>query len=312
MTDLPLADLDAFVAVARERSFRAAARLRGVSPSQLSEAVRRLEERLGARLLNRTTRSVTPTEAGERLIERLNPAILDIRSALEAVGETSGQPVGRLRLNVPSAVAHFILPDILDPFMELYPGIVVEITADDRFLDVLAGGFDAGIRYGERLESDMIAVPIGPREQRFITAAAPAYLARHGTPQRPGDLLAHRCIVHRFLSGAMPAWEFPEEGRMVRLQPPARFVSNLAGLEVGAAEAGHGVIRTFEEFLKPAIDAGRLVRILVTWDESFPGPYLYYASRRHVPPPLRAFVDFLRAHRRRQQRDGDVPQEDAE
>ncbi len=312
MTDLPLADLDAFVAVARERSFRAAARLRGVSPSQLSEAVRRLEERLGARLLNRTTRSVTPTEAGERLIERLNPAILDIRSALEAVGETSGQPVGRLRLNVPLAVERFILPEIIEPFMDLYPGIVVEITADDRFLDVLASGFDAGIRYGERLESDMIAVPIGPREQRFVTAAAPSYLARHGTPQTPGDMLAHRCVVHRFLSGAAPAWEFPEGERVVRLQPQARFVSNLASLEVRIAEAGHGIIRTFEDFLAPSLKAGSLVRILQAWDETFPGPYLYYASRRHVPPPLRAFVDFLRAARRKQDRDGDVPQEDAE
>ncbi len=294
MTDLPLADLDAFTAVARERSFRAAARKRGVSASSLSEALRRLEERLGVRLLNRTTRSVTLTEAGERLMERLSPALGEVASALDQVNSFRDSATGTLRLNVATVVARAILPDIAADFLKAYPGITLEVSGDDRFIDVLAAGFDAGVRYDERLEKDMIAVPIGPRRQRFVTAASPAYLQAHGVPRHPQEVLDHACIRHRFASGSMPSWEFERGDETIRISPQARVTSNTLELEISAALEGLGIIATFGEFLAPAIARGELVPILEDWAPDFPGPYLYYASRKHMPPPLRAFVDFLK------------------
>ncbi|THK38429.1 LysR family transcriptional regulator [Ensifer sp. MPMI2T] len=299
MNDLPLADLDAFAAVARERSFRTAARKRGVSASALSEALRRLEARLGVRLLNRTTRSVTPTEAGTRLLDRLSPALGEIAGALDQVGSLRDSPAGTLRLNVPTIVAREILPPLVGRFVKANPAITLEVTAEDGFIDVLAAGFDAGVRYEERLERDMIAIPIGPRVQRYLTAAAPDYLARHGVPQHPRDLLEHAAIRHRFQSGVALTWEFGEGDAALTIAPPAVVLANAIDLEVGAAVDGLGVIRTFEEFLAPEIEAGRLVSILDEWVTSFPGPFLYYASRRHMPAPLRAFVDFLKAEQRR-------------
>src|ERR1700742_2878504 len=197
MAEIDLSDLDAFAAVARARSFRGAAGLRGVAASSLSEAVRRLEARLGVRLLNRTTRSVTPTEAGERLLERLAPALGEVAGALDAVNSFRDSPHGTLRLNAPSIVAREILPPIVAGFLAAHPGVRLEVTAEDSFVDVLAAGCDAGIRYEERLERDMIAVPIGPRVQRFAAAAAPAYLARRGRPAHPRDLLGHACLRGR-------------------------------------------------------------------------------------------------------------------
>ncbi|OJF96772.1 LysR family transcriptional regulator [Pararhizobium antarcticum] len=295
MNDLPLADLDAFTAVARERNFRAAARLRGVSASSLSEALRRLELRLGVRLLNRTTRSVTLTEAGEQLLERLSPALSEVAAALDQVGSFRDSATGTLRLNVATIVARVVLPGIIADFLHLYPGITLEVIAEDNFIDVLAAGFDAGVRYGEMLEKDMIAVPIGPRRQRFVIAASPAYLEAHGEPQHPRDILDHACIRHRFASGRVAPWEFERGGETVRLSPRARITANTLEVEIGAAIAGLGIIATFEEFVGPAIDRGELVPILEDWMPDFPGPYLYYASRRHMPPPLMAFVDFLKA-----------------
>src|SRR6266446_631942 len=194
MIEPDLADLNAFAAVARYRSFRSAATVRGVSASTLSEAVRRLETRLGVRLLNRTTRSVTPTEAGARLLERLVPALSEVAAAVDAVNGFRDSLTGTLRLNVPTAVARLILPPIVEGFLKANPGITIEITTDDSFIDVLAAGFDAGIRYEERLEQDMIAVPIGPRIQRYAAAAAPGYLAAHGparTPEGPARPRLH-------------------------------------------------------------------------------------------------------------------------
>lgn len=289
-----LADLDAFAAVARARSFRGAAAARGVSASTLSAAVRRLEARLRVRLLNRTTRSVTPTEAGARLLERLGPALGEVAAALDAVDGFRGGVTGTLRLNVPSIVAGTILPPIVVRFLSANPGIRLEVIADDRFIDVLAAGFDAGVRYDERLEQDMIAVPIGPRVQRFATGAAPAYLAARGHPWHPRDLLDHACIRHRFVSGAMPPWEFLRDGERVRVDPPAPLVASSKDLEVAAALAGLGVLSSFEEVLAPHFATGALQPVLEDWWESFPGPFLYYAGRRHLPGPLRAFVDFLR------------------
>ncbi|MBP1861002.1 LysR family transcriptional regulator [Rhizobium herbae] len=298
MTDLPLADLDAFTAVARERNFRAAARRRGVSASSLSEALRRLEERLGVRLLNRTTRSVTLTEAGEQLMERLSPALSEVALALDQIGSFRDTATGTLRLNVATVVARAVLPDLIADFLKAYPGITLEVSADDSFIDVLAAGFDAGVRYDERLEKDMIAVPIGPRRQRFVTAASPAYLLAHGEPRHPRDILDHACIRHRFASGNMHSWEFERGDETVRISPKARITANTLELEISAAIAGLGIIATFEDFLAPAIARGELVPILADWMPDFPGPYLYYASRKHMPPPLRAFVDFLKSRPR--------------
>jgi DNA-binding transcriptional LysR family regulator len=294
MSDVDLADLEAFAAVARARSFRSVARLRGVSASSLSEALRRLEARLGVRLLNRTTRSVTPTEAGQRLLERLSPALSEVAAALDAVNGFRDSPTGTLRLNVPTAVARLVLPPIIGPFLAAHPGIALEVTTEDSFVDVLAAGFDAGVRYDERLEKDMIAVPIGPRMQRFLVAGAPAYLAAHGRPSHPTDLLNHACIRHRFASGVMHPWEFERDGEIVKITPTARVIANSIDLEISAAIQGLGLIATFEGFVAQELKSGALVPVLDDWLQPFSGPFLYYQSRRHMPAPLRAFVDFIK------------------
>src|SRR5665213_4212198 len=194
MAELDLTDLNAFTSVARHRSFRGAAIVRGVSASSLSEAVRRLEARLGVRLLNRTTRSLAPTEAGARLLERLGPALDEVEAALDVVNSFRDRPAGTLRLNVPISAVRLVLPRIVPPFLAAYPDIRLDVIAEDSFVDMLAAGCDAGIRYDERLEQDMIAVPIGPRVQRFATAASPAYLDRRGRPNHPRELLDHACL----------------------------------------------------------------------------------------------------------------------
>jgi DNA-binding transcriptional LysR family regulator len=290
-----LSDLEAFVAVARARSFRGAANVRGVSASSLSEALRRLEAALGVRLLNRTTRSVTPTEVGARVFERLAPAFGEIEGALDAVNGFRDSPRGVLRLNVPVVVAREILPDIASRFLAAHPGVTLEVSASDSFIDVLAAGFDAGVRYEERLERDMIAVPIGPRIQRFAGAAAPAYIAAHGAPAHPRELVEHACIRHRFESGVTHDWEFIRGDEVVRVRPEGPLIANTLELELAAAISGLGVIFTFEDFLRDALARGDLVPVLADWWQSFSGPFLYYPSRRHMPAPLRAFVDFIRA-----------------
>ncbi len=293
MTDL--ADLDAFVAVAHARGFRGAAAVRSVSASSLSEAVRRLEERLGVRLLNRTTRSVTPTEAGARLLERLVPALGEVGAALDMVNDYRDSPTGTLRINAPISVTRLVLAPIVTDFLKAHPGITLELFSDDNFIDVLAAGFDAGIRYEERLEQDMIAVPIGPRVQRFATGASPGYLAERGWPEHPRDLLGHACIRHRFSSGSIiGAWEFERADEVVRVTVDGPFVGSNIDSELAAAEAGLGLITSFEGFLAPSFASGALVPVLEAWWQPFSGPFLYYPSRRLMPAPLRAFVDFIR------------------
>jgi DNA-binding transcriptional LysR family regulator len=295
MQEPDLSDLKAFVAVSQARGFRHAALTRGVSASSLSEAIRRLEQQLGVRLLNRTTRSVTPTEAGQRLYERLAPAFGEIATALDAVNLFRQSPTGTLRLNVPSIAAREILPALLSRFLAAHPGITVDVGTNDTFIDILAAGFDAGIRYDERLERDMIAVPIGPRVQRFVAAAAPSYLAAHGTPQDPRELVKHACIGHRFDSGVLSTWEFRRGDEVVRIEPNGPLIASVIELQRGAAIEGLGIVYTFDEFLRPAIESGALVPVLDAWWQSFSGPFLYYPSRTHMPAPLRAFVDFILA-----------------
>ncbi|MBB6180681.1 LysR family transcriptional regulator [Pseudorhizobium flavum] len=291
-------DLAAFVTVARARGFREGARLSGTSPSGLSEAVRRLETELGVRLLNRTTRSVVPTEAGQSLLERLAPALSEMEAALDAVNGFRDRPVGTLRLNVPVSAARLVLPRIVPAFLAAYPDIRLEVMTDESFVDVLAAGCDAGIRYGERLEQDMIAVPIGPRTQTYAFAAAPAYLERRGRPQHPRDLLDHSCLRHRFPSGNMPNWEFERDGELVVVEPKGPLIVQAGGavdLAVDAAVAGIGIVGLFEEWLRPQLESGALEPVLQPWWQEFPGPFLYYPGRRLVPAPLRAFVDFVKS-----------------
>jgi DNA-binding transcriptional LysR family regulator len=292
-----LGDLNAFVAVARASGFRGGARVSGASASGLSEAVSRLEAQLGVRLLNRTTRSVVPTEAGERLLARLGPALTEVEAALDAVNGFRDKPAGTLRLNVGVSAARLVLPAIVPPFLAAYPDIRLEVIVEETFVDVLAAGCDAGIRYEERLEQDMIAVPIGPRVQRLAAAAAPAYLDRCGRPEHPRELLEHACLRGRFPSGTMPPWEFEREGEVLRVDVTGPLLVGIGGaidLIVDAAIAGTGIVRLFEDWLRPHLDSGALEPVLEPWWQSFSGPFLYYPGRRLVPAPLRAFVDFIK------------------
>lgn len=292
-----LQDIMAFLAVAEAGGFRDGGRLSGIPPSSLSEAVRRLEARLGVRLLHRTTRSVAPTEAGARLAERLRPALGEVEAALDVVNHFRDRPAGTLRLNVPGSAARLVLPQIITPFLQAYPDIKLEVMVEDGFVDLLAAGCDAGIRYDERLEQDMIAVPIGPRVQRFATAAAPSYLAAHGKPDHPRELLNHACLRGQFASGTIPVWEFERDGELLRVEPGGPLLVRLGAaveLAVDAAVRGLGVIHLFEGWLRPYLDSGQLEPVLEDWWQSFSGPFLYYPGRRLVPGPLRAFLDFIR------------------
>jgi DNA-binding transcriptional LysR family regulator len=293
-----LQDLFAFLAVVQAKGFREGARASDTSASRLSESVRRLETRLGVRLLNRTTRSVLPTEAGARLAERLVPALGEVEAALDVVNSFRDRPTGTLRLNVPAAVARLVLPSIVMPFLKAYPEIRLDVVVEDSFVDMLAAGCDAGIRYDERLEQDMIAVPIGPRFQRFATAASPEYLNARGRPEHPRDLLAHACLRGQFASGAIPTWEFERDGEIMHVDPTGPLMVRLGAavdLAVEAAVGGLGVIYLFEEWLRPHLDSGALEPVLEPWWQTFTGPFLYYPGRRHLPAPLRAFVDFIRS-----------------
>jgi DNA-binding transcriptional LysR family regulator len=290
-------DLLAFLAVVQAGGFREAARTGNGSASQLSDAVKRLETRLGVRLLHRTTRSVSPTEAGERLAERLVPALAEVEASLDVVNRFRDRPAGTLRLNVPANVARTVLPPIITPFLKHYPEIRLEVIVEDSFVDLLAAGCDAGVRYDERLAQDMIAVPIGPRTQRLVTAASPAYLQAHGRPEHPRDLLQHACLRGQFSGGAIPAWEFERGDEIVRIDPPGPLQVRSGAafdLAVQAAIDGLGIIHLFEDWLRPHFESGALLPVLEPWWQSFSGPFLYYSGRRHLPSPLRAFVDFIR------------------
>jgi DNA-binding transcriptional LysR family regulator len=294
-----LADLTAFMAVARDGGFRSAARASGTSASRLGDAIRRLEGRLGVRLLNRTTRSVTPTEAGARLLERIIPALGEVRAALDVVNGFRDRPAGRLKLNVPTAAARLVLPRIVPQFLAKYPDIVIEVFTDERRVDVVADGFDAGIRYDNSLEKDMVAIPIGPRIQRFAAAASPGYIARRGRPTHPRHLLGHDCLGWRFSNGPVRAWEFERGGESILIDPKGPLVAGFGGatdLAVHAAVAGCGVIYLFEDWLRPQLERGELVPVLRPWWSGLAGPFLYYPGRKHLPTPLRTFVDFIKSN----------------
>ena len=293
-----LNELSLFLAVAKAGGFRQAARQLGLSPSGVSEAVSRLEGRLGLRLLHRSTRSLALTEAGERLVARLAPAMGEVEAAVEAAQQSARHPAGTLRLNVPVSAARLVLPALIPPFLTAYPDIRLEVMAEESFVDILAAGCDAGIRYDERLEQDMIALPIGPRRQRYAAGAAPAYLAARGMPAHPRDLLGHASMRGRFPSGAADVWEFERGEEKLALEPHGPLLVSIGGatdLAVDAALGGLGIVYLFEDWLAPHFASARLVPVLPDWWPSFSGPFLYYSGRRLVPPPLRAFIDFVKS-----------------
>lgn len=294
MSATSLSDLHAFACVARLRSFRRAAAELEVSPSALSHALRNLETRLGVRLLNRTTRSVAPTEAGERLLARLSPALRDLQGALDEVNAFRDSPLGSLRLNAPRPACELVLAPLVAAFLARHPDMQVELVADDALVDIVAAGFDAGVRFGERLQQDMVAIPIGP-PQRFIVVASPDYLARHGVPRTPRELTAHRCIRIRFPGGALYRWEFSRAGESLEIEVNGALTVGEMPLMIHAAEQGLGLAYVYASYAADALAAGRLVSVLDDWraqDERF---YLYYPSRRLLPAGLRAFVALVRA-----------------
>jgi DNA-binding transcriptional LysR family regulator len=292
MQDFDLRDLEAFVAVARTQNFRRAALEQRVSVSSLSQRLRDMEERLGVRLMNRTTRSVALTEAGELLLSRVGPAMRDVDAALDQVRGLRDVPSGRLRINAPPPAIDLVLAPMVAPFLASYPQVDLEIIAESAFIDIVAGGFDAGVRYGEHLAQDMIAVSLGP-PQRYAVVASRDYVARHGQPKQPKDLLDHACIRTRFGSGAMLDWEFEKAGRVVKVSPPAKLIATYLGLALRAVHDGVGYWATFEDYVRYGVKSGALVSVLDDWCPPFPGPFLYYPSRRQPPPALAAFVAFV-------------------
>lgn len=263
---LDLGLLQAVAAVAKAGGFREAARVTGSNASRLSDAVRRAEQQLGVRLFHRSTRTVVLTEVGRTLMDRLLPAMSEVDAALDDINRYRETPAGTLRLHVPVSAARLVLPFIVPAFLARYPDIQLDIVAESNVQDVFREGCDAGIRYDECLEQDMVALPIGPRQQRFAVAAAPAYLDRNGRPEHPHDLLHHRCIRGRYATGVTPEWEFEREGEIIRIQVNGPLVLSIgSAMDLATAIAGGGIVYLFEEWLRPAIDSGELEAILTPW-----------------------------------------------
>ena len=289
-----LADLTVFLAVAEERSFtRAAARL-GTSQATLSFTVRRLEERLGVRLLTRTTRSVAPTAAGESLLETLRPALTEIDGKLTTLTELRDKPAGTLRITTSEHAAEAVLWPVLERLAPEYPDVRVEIAVDQALTNIVADRFDAGIRLGEQVERDMVAVRIGP-DLRMAAVGSPAYFARHGVPQMPQDLTSHACITVRLpTAGGLYAWEFEKDGRALKVRVEGQFVLNSPALHLKAARAGLGLAFVLEGHVEDDLRDGRLVRVLEDWCPPFAGSHLYYPSRRQPTPAFALLVEALR------------------
>jgi DNA-binding transcriptional LysR family regulator len=288
-----LSQLAVLATVAQCGSFRGAAKELGIAPSAVSHAVSSLEARLGVRLLARSTRSVAPTEAGAQLLERLRPALSEIDLALESAVEARDRPAGNLRLTVPRTAAHLALTPRLGAFASAYPDIVLEIVIEDRFTDVVEGGFDAGVRLGESLQRDMIAVRIGPN-LRGAVVGAPSYFATMPRPRHPHDLAGHRCIRFRFSSRILYRWEFEKDGEEIELAVQGPLILDEDHLIAHAAVDGAGLAFLFEDYVREALAAGKLIRVLEDWCPPFDGFFVYYPSRRQMRPALRAFVDFFK------------------
>jgi len=289
-----MGSLMAFVAVAEERSFTRAAGRLGTSQSALSHKIRRLEARLGVRLLTRTTRSVSPTAAGERLLETLKPALADITAQLESLTDVRDKPAGSIRITTADHVAETILWPALNRWLPKYPDIEVEITVDNGFVDIVAERFDAGIRLGENLDKDMIAVPIGPME-RCVIVGSPSYLAKYPVPTHPDQLVNHLCINRRFPSlNGKSAWHFEKDGQATQVRVSGQVAFNRPEMILKAAVAGYGLARLLDSQVIHQVEAGRLVRVLDDWCPAFPGYYLYYPSRRQNTSAFQLLVEALR------------------
>ncbi|TWF54747.1 LysR family transcriptional regulator [Neorhizobium alkalisoli] len=293
-----LGDLEAFLAIVSHRSFRKAADELGLSPSSLSHMMRALEKRMGVRLINRTTRSVAPTEAGERLAARLGPALSGLDQALETVDAWRGGPSGTLRINTNEHAARRLLKEIVPTFLSRYPDMALDLVSDGRFIDIVADGFDAGIRLRESVPQDMIAVPFGGTT-RFLAIASPSYLERRGVPKVPDDLLGHDCIRLRLPSGKLYRWEFEKHGEEVAIDVPGALMLDHIGLMAEAAAGGLGIAYVHELVAAPFLASGALVAVLSDWCPEIDGLCLFYPGHRHVPAGLKAFIELLREHDRR-------------
>ncbi|MDQ0472161.1 LysR family transcriptional regulator [Labrys wisconsinensis] len=294
MKGTEFAELTAFLTVSDERNFRRAAQRLGMSPSALSHMIRSLEERLGARLLNRTTRSVAPTEAGQALFDRLRPAIDDMEGAIRDVGAYQTQPRGIVRVNLPRIAARLVVTPILADFLGEYPEIRLDLVIDDTLTDVVAKGFDAGIRSGELVQQDMIAVRLTP-DLRMAVVGSPAYFAGRALPEVPRDIRDHRCITYRWSeTGVLYRWSFDGPGGSVDVDVDSIVTANDTDLLLAAALQGAGLAFTPESFVAPYIESGELVRVLEPWCKPFSGFYLYYPNRPRMPLALRAFIDFIK------------------
>jgi DNA-binding transcriptional LysR family regulator len=299
MVEPSLAEINAFVAVLECKSFSTAAKHLNLSPPRVSETVRQLEERLGVRLIERTTRSVAPTVAGERLLARLRPILDDYRAALDLVNDFRDKPAGVVRLTVAPPVAYLGLVSNISRFLVAYPEISVEISADSSLTDIVAGRFDAGIRHAERLERDMIAVRISD-EIPVVTVAAPSYIARHGRPQTPHELAKHDCIRIRFGSGALISWRLRLNRRVVEVPVEGRFIVNDDRMAMQAVLEGAGLLQMPRSSVERELAAKRLVTVLDEFQQPpIAGFFLYYPSRRQIRPALKVLVDFLRKRDKR-------------
>ena len=293
MTD-SLAGLSALLAVVDRGTFTAAAAALHVTPSAVSQTVRALEARVGVRLLQRTTRSVGLTEAGERFVSRLRPALEGVHSAFESLSELRDEPAGRLRLNVPRLGYRLLIEPHLAAFLAAYPKIHLEVTIDDGLANIIESGHDAGIRIGEMLDREMVALRLTPDETSAIVGS-PAYFAARGKPRRPIDLQQHACVTYRRISrGELYRWELTENGRDLELAVQGRFTANDLDAMIQAALSGVGLVHVLESAVREHIRAGRLIRVLETFCPPFPGFFLYYPSRTHLAPKLQALVDFLK------------------
>ncbi|MNE12126.1 HTH-type transcriptional regulator DmlR [compost metagenome] len=290
------ADLTIFLSIAQHLNFSRAAVELGVTPSALSHALRALENRLGVRLFNRTTRSVALTDAGERLYTRLKPAFRDIDDALEDLNNFRDKPSGNLRITAGRQACELVLLPIVSQYLREYPDVRLEVVEDDALVDVVAGGFDAGVRFGNRLEADMVSVPIGPN-MRSVVVGAPALFERHATPQKPEDLHSLPCIRHRFPSGSLYRWEFERGGISHEIEVSGPLTLGDVSLMVGPALQGTGLAYVFEDMVSEHLADGRLIQVLADWCPYYPGLHLYYPSRRHVPASLKALIDFARSVR---------------
>jgi DNA-binding transcriptional LysR family regulator len=288
-----LTEFNAVVAVARLGSFRAAATELGMSTSALSHAVAALEGRLGVRLFNRTTRSVSPTDAGAQFIARVAPALADIGGAIESINSHRDTPAGTLRINTSAGAARMILTPIILEYLRRYPDMNVVLVTEGRLVDVVGQGFDAGIRLAEAVPQDMIAVPIGG-DIRMVVVGAPAYFEGREPPRVPADLLQHRCIRARMATGAIWRWEFEQRGEAVEIDVPGALTLDEMTLMLEATLAGAGLAYLSEWYLREHIASGQLVAVLEDWSPPYPGLCLYYPGRRHVPAGLRALINLVR------------------